>query len=96
MLPSSFPVMCTDFTPFQLQRRAYDWQVPHTMPGGGFLVHSKPPGSRDNESLVLPSPSPLPTLASIPGSRLGCVRSLFRSVLPFDTLSYISEQDWKS
>lgn len=96
MLPSSFPVTCTDFIPFQLQQRTCDWQVPPALAGGGVLVHPKPPGSHDNESLVLPSPSPLPTLASIPGSRLCCEKSLFRSALLFGTLSYLPEQDWKS
>lgn len=96
MLPSSFLVTCADFTHFQLQQRACDWQVPHTLAGGGVLVHPKPPSSRNNESLVLPSPAPLPTLASVPGSRLCCVRSLFRSVLPFGTLGYLLQQDWKS
>lgn len=51
-------------------------QGQHTLAGGGALIHPKPPGSPDNGPLVLPTPSPLPTLVSIPGSRLCCVRGL--------------------
>lgn len=57
-------------------------QARHTLAGGGALVHPKAPGSPDNGPLVLPTPSPLPTPASIPGSRLCCVHEVSVQICP--------------